>query len=553
MRMNTIKMYSLLHNINRKVTIVGINKKLFFLILSFFIYVNAKTINVSCCERDSVQAAVNSAANGDTIVIPADTCVWDTSVLISKSLSIVGSGYNETQLVPNTSKKMKMGFFQIHGVTDTTNLLRISGFFFNADSNSRKHVIRFYDQPSLKNLRIDNNKFHSSSVCIYGTVVGVIDHNIFHNNGFGVQIGASIRALADSSWNNLSSGTNDALFIEDNTFITDNNYESNSIMERIGSYNGGKLVVRNNIFDGHEFVKTGNTWLVIETHGNYNAGSGGYYEQNCYRAQSVVEIYNNTIISNRLDFWAKLRGGSNLVWGNNITSSTGSPRIWLQEEEDGNLNVWDPARLEWPAEDQIFNTFIWNNTVNGIVIDKVYVDPADSNFIKKNRDYFMHAPQKSGGQEIFTGRHGAAGSHPTDGDPFPYTGTMEFKADTCNAHYPYIHYKYPHPIRKDGNSNIIRPYNRHTLTSSAELSINILPNTILFYIILEKANIYKLDVYNIKGKKLWSYNAPFSVAGKHIVNWNLNELRNYRLGGGIYLGVLNVGGNTINKKIVLMH
>jgi hypothetical protein len=66
-----------------------------------------------------------------------------------------------------------------------------------------------------------------------------------------------------------------------------------------------------------------------------------------------------------------------------------------------------------------------------------------STFIQQNRDYFMHAPQATGGYEYFTGsRQGGSQTHPTEND----TGSMAFSPSGANAYYPYTPYAYPHPL-----------------------------------------------------------------------------------------------------------
>jgi hypothetical protein len=53
----------------------------------------ANTINAVSCNTRDVQTAINSAAEGDTVIIPAGTCTWTTGVtVIGKGIVIKGAG-----------------------------------------------------------------------------------------------------------------------------------------------------------------------------------------------------------------------------------------------------------------------------------------------------------------------------------------------------------------------------------------------------------------------------------------------------------------------------
>ena len=71
----------------------------FALLLSLFPVVDASaaTIQASSCSRDAVQSAINSARDGDIVVIPAGNCTWNSTVSISdKSITLQGAGVDRT-------------------------------------------------------------------------------------------------------------------------------------------------------------------------------------------------------------------------------------------------------------------------------------------------------------------------------------------------------------------------------------------------------------------------------------------------------------------------
>jgi hypothetical protein len=139
---------------------------------------------------------------------------------------------------------------------------------------------------------------------------------------------------------------------------------------------------------------------------------------------------------------ANLRGGSNLFFNNVVTTIDGSGcPIGLTEEEAWQTQFFGKLRTTWPAEDQITNSFFWNNTINGKPINVRTWHEKDAPFIKKDRDFFLHEPKSTGGKSIYPTRNGA--------------NNMVFIADSANAYFPYTPYVYPHPIRNGDNSTAL--------------------------------------------------------------------------------------------------
>lgn len=416
---------------------------------------NAATIKVAdygdgSCSFVNAQAAYIAASEGDTIVFPAGTCTWSSTLTISKPLIIMGAGTGSegtTKLV--ASGTMNNGFFHVTGIT-SSELMRISGFYFEMTDMTPFTAI-YVSSVDMDNIRIDHNIFNQGNKpLLFYNLKGLIDNNYFYNGNLSILYSAAEKANA--SWDSMDAGTVDALFIEDNHFIHDANFLRTYTNECIGTFNGGKLVVRYNHFESYNIPDTAGTVTPIMTHGSAAGGVAyGYWQlgTGARRGQSVVEIYNNVFEGKRIDFPAVLRGSANLVYNNMIGKVKYSPRIYLREEEYSEVQ-WTPARTEWPAEDQVHNTFIWNNTYNGsqLTTSNIAIGP-DGDKIKLNRDYFLHAPEAAGGKEIFTGANGASGSYPTDGVTYPTRGTMIFKTEGPNAYYGYTPYTYPHPLIKE--------------------------------------------------------------------------------------------------------
>jgi len=398
----------------------------------------------------NVQAACNWAAAGDTILFKAGNFTWSSGLVIRKPLILQGADILDGGTRITAFDTLNAPLITFTGFS-SSNLVMVTGFKFdlvNYSSSDRCAVTT--KEIALANLRVCSNEFYYGyeQLHIEGAK-GVVDHNTFHNPMKGISYTAGTAAQANESWANMNAGTGDALFVEDNKFIDDENYKASYSQERIGTFNGGRLVIRYNLFDCSSYTNA-STIDPIMTHGNAAAGAmGGYWQigNGARRGQSVVEIYGNVMNGKRIDFLATLRGSANIVFSNRLVNTfTMVPRIYLREEEY-TVSQWNPARTNWPAEDQVHNTFIWDNTFNGKSQTNANIVIGDvAEMIKEGRDFFLHAPSSSGGSEVFTGLNGASGSYPTDGATYPTKGTMIFTPVGPNAYYGYAPFTYPHPL-----------------------------------------------------------------------------------------------------------
>ena len=89
---------------------------------------HAATHNAASCNTNDVQSAINSAAEGDTVTIPAGTCTWTSGVTISgKGITVTGNGsgriigYSSTTLAIGTgSKSIAISNAQVGGALTIT-------------------------------------------------------------------------------------------------------------------------------------------------------------------------------------------------------------------------------------------------------------------------------------------------------------------------------------------------------------------------------------------------------------------------------------------------
>ena len=514
------------------------------------------TINAASCSQEDVQSAINSASEGSTVAVPQGICTWNTTVLLSKGIVLKGAGNGLTKIIngrPSTCGK-NPGSCLILAEMPTNAAFRITGFYFDTGTG-------LLDLPSiyikgksdgsfpLAGFRIDHSDFNSGSHCVWASrwLEGVIEKNNFYNCNIGVMV------LGDNqqSWlRPIEAGTSHSLFIEDNNFII-NNLTDREPNEQIYHQDGGRSVVRNNLFDGSTYTN-GNS-ILIDSHGSWMSGkplvNGGYWtsDNGYHRGQPLIEVYNNVFRGHHTYQFTNFRGGSFLVHDNNFTTLSGNTiNIFvLTDEESWQTLFVNPLRTQWPAEDQVNNSFFWNNTYNGAPITVVRNNkhPEDTIFIQENRDYFMHAPQATGGQSKYTGRQGASNAPPTESSP----DTMIFDAAAPNAYYPYTPYIYPHPLALLDNigSSALNHPPAITITVPANGATFSAPVTITINAAASDSDgaVSKVEFYNGTALLNTDSTAPYSYT------WNNVAAGTYRLTAK---ATDNLGASAISADVTVI-
>lgn len=412
------------------------------------------------CAVATIQALHDDAGvtTGDIISLPICTATWASTLTITKAITLQGAGVSSSVLTHSAGADPMIAL-----TPGSDKAIRVTGigFVLTASNGDDVTAIKINGSKtgaySLTQIRIDGCYFTSGKrqIAVSGHVYGVIDSNTFLNGNIAIDnTGAS-----NYIWSQvIEAGTSNAMFIEDNNFTITNDatYEPN---HQIYHYDGGKTVTRYNKFDGSGYTAVGKYCYFFDSHGNdnYYTGSGDT------RGQPILEIYNNTFSAYRGNANTfQVRSGSTLIHDNAFSTDTGTMSVpYFYEEEIWVTGNFSPLATSYPAEDQIANTFVWSNTCNwsgatcnGSVIIAIVNyqinsecvgldDPnpcctgsgtgtCDDFFIVQDRDYFLHAPQSSGGKSVYSG----------DGNQY-----ATYSASGANAYYPYTPYTYPHPLR----------------------------------------------------------------------------------------------------------
>ncbi len=265
-----------------------------------------------------VQAAVDSCV-GDgvctSVTVPAGSCTWTSGVSISgKAMTLQGAGTANTIITTN-------GVWggSINVTCSTANFVTVKDIYFIGGTNT--YPINFYptSQPQVDCFRFTGNRVASTGtdrrgVTVFDSAYGLIDNNIFEvGSGISAQIitvfggmlsNVEARAAGYQGWQRaLTLGTNNAVYIENNTFNYPANYSGD---DSIDAYNGARLVIRYNVFNS-------------TTQGFHGCDSGSRRSAHSY------EVYNNSYINNGTTQLRKatLRGGTGVFY-NNTYGGTGA-------------------------------------------------------------------------------------------------------------------------------------------------------------------------------------------------------------------------------------
>jgi hypothetical protein len=320
---------------------------LFFLLLNTACFSSRGSVYNSDGSQADVQAKINSARNGDTVVIPRGDFTWAGPVTVSASITIAGSGYTPST---HTGGGTGCGAPSLGTVINFTGgrandcikaatgqnggVLRITGISFAGYGYAHNAIIEINGSPSSDPFRIDNCIFDGGNdlvvlVNLYGNGSGVIDHCTFSG-------GTSSELLHDMGLNagNLGGwqddvvpGSSKMVFVEDSLFQV-SNWQASDIYQYSTSgmqtYYGARDAIRYNLM---RYVK-------FDTHGNIDVNG------------RWTEFYNNT-------FWTPpnqkgqsyvydLRGGSGVFFNNTVSkdcSPTYTPviRVYTDQTSGNNL------------------------------------------------------------------------------------------------------------------------------------------------------------------------------------------------------------------------
>jgi hypothetical protein len=291
-------------------------KNVFIVVALLAAVAGGATWTTTSVSDTAVQAAVNSASNGDTIDIVSGTSTWYVGVQVTdKQLYIKGRGVDSTIIRDSVNTQYFVGVAFYFSMLKTTPC-RLSNLRINiaVPCNNTEGAIKIRGSTTGSNKeecsgwRIDHivvdslytgRAISATNQNGNGRFYGLIDNCQIYGRFNRTIQGVSVFGSIDSSWNqSLSLGTDSAVYIEDCTF--NYAYINDGALD---AYRGARYVMRNNTI--------------------YNTVIGHHGYDSDPRSVFSYEVYNNQYISNNGVnlFYFKTRGGTGVVYGNTGSGS----------------------------------------------------------------------------------------------------------------------------------------------------------------------------------------------------------------------------------------
>jgi hypothetical protein len=346
----------------------------------------ADTHTATSCTQTAIQAAIDAASDGDTVIVPAGSCSFSTT--LSKAITLQGAGIGNT-------------IFTGGGISCDTDGFRITGFSFEGTSGAYGRIQLSGKCSEYNNWRIDHCRFSLTYRAIRANGQGVIDHCIFEQSGGATMIGGVlVHGGCETSWQRPAGiGTADAVYIEDCTFDWSIN-ENDSVVD--GGF-GGRVVFRYNTVIGTEFQVHGLCTCDKPPDGRGNVKSEVY--NNVFDAGDGSSCRNGAIC---------IRGGTGVIFNNTITGNWCGSTLLMKHYRacDSRCGSWglcngsnplDGNLLSngYPCLDQIGRApdtnedgiqesepiYEWNNTDNGSDVDLKKAH-CSTDHVLEGRDYY---------------------------------------------------------------------------------------------------------------------------------------------------------------------
>jgi hypothetical protein len=455
-------------------------------------YTGTTTKTVIDCENSAaaglhVQWTIDSASDGDTVIIPAGTCTWDTKVSIPDSLTITIKGASKaTTLITCTTECLDMGegsnrlqditFIDGKAEYSPETMITVGGTGWVIYNIKATNSGGYYGTVHIN----DANNYHAGGVvssCEFETGRVLVQSQ----SGHGSLANANVIAYNGGSYD--IGGEDNIVYVEGNTYT----HTLSSANNAIDSNYGAKYVFRFNTVTSPVGLTTG---THLESH------MQGLLDNT--RGTHRWEIYNNAITNNStaLAWPISMRSGSGVIFNNTATGTFSNKVIHLDNYRsytevgmgkcDGDVgDGWDGNIADqegYPCRDQIgrgidgalwahgdaYNqplmpAYFWNNKYTDTNADLVALipDAESQNHIKTKRDFFQ---ESDGGVTIGTSSPvGVVNCGPNTGGidaaypSYGYYDSTAKKLYRCTAENTWTEYftpaQCPHPLIGTGTCN----------------------------------------------------------------------------------------------------
>jgi hypothetical protein len=332
------------------------------ILLSFAASAQSATLVPASCSSTAVQAAINSAASGDTVLVPGP-CTINGDLSIPNTKGIVLDGQNATLAG------------RLDVVANATVSTRVTRFTFTKAISGYNGFVNFGGGLNSAPWRLDHCTFPengggSGPLISIDISRGVIDHCTFaglnaaqeyiHIDGYG--------AGSTAGWTNAHTpGSNDAIYFEDNTFTQQSGQNNCSWIQ---AYYGARFVMRFNQFN----------FSCIDNHGTPGMVGGRWWE--IYKNN-----FNHITSSDNITYQVNMRAGSGVIFGNVGSTGSKTTKIGLCEEDSGYPALYQIGRGQNQA---LTPAYIFGNTTLAVTPNGCDA-PEQPNMVQANRDFYQDA------------------------------------------------------------------------------------------------------------------------------------------------------------------
>jgi hypothetical protein len=285
---------------------------------------SAATRTAASCSSADVQAALTSAFDGDTVVIPAGTCVWNVEVVgpSGRGLRVVGAGIGRT--IIKRGLALRSSALTVHApagsYAEVTGITCDSQDSTATDANCM--TIQSGSVQGQNTFRVHHNEFTNiDRRGLYLAAEGVISSGLVDHNTFWCITGSACQAIAGHNCDTGDGPSTVAMstpmgfggpiqnYIEDNVF--------NAAKPQDGSYDN---------------YSCGRGTMRFNTMHGFNMGHHG---TEIRRGTQMWEYYFNTIDMSTFASgtrwsgrWVHHRTGTGFMFGNTAVSGVGTIEIY---------------------------------------------------------------------------------------------------------------------------------------------------------------------------------------------------------------------------------
>jgi hypothetical protein len=343
-------------------------------------YTKTGTVYATDGSYADVSAAVANASPNDTVRVPAGSFTWDSQLLITKGISLIGAGADKTVVTSAYSGSFLISYFPSDYSLNTP--FRVSGFTFNFANKSGGIILNYdtrYRSLTIQTkIRIDHNTFQNArtQALVVNGMRGVADNNTFTGTPYTIRFeNGDSRAWWDN-WEGLVFGKPDNNFyVEDNTITV---YEVVADCQYSNRY----------AFRYNTIVATtpGGSYPLFDMHGNHDSVNDGADMWSCFGG----ELYGNHITTPE-GYVLDQRGGRSVVFYNWIVGNTRSTRY--REEGPEYCDERNPTTN--PQPQHVSSSYNWANykTVPSVALAVGYIaaNGCPTYQIAQNVDFWNHS------------------------------------------------------------------------------------------------------------------------------------------------------------------